>query len=66
MDILAKLGMEEDKLTSADTRERERILKEIFKDREKSNKDKEMVGLNTLAKMAMEQSKKEKINDEEG
>jgi chaperonin GroES len=66
MDILSKLGIEEDKLEAANERELIKFLKEMLKDRAKDDKDLDMVGLNTLAKLALEQLKKEKINDEEG
>ena len=65
MDILSKLGIEKDKLETANEKDLLQFLKELIKDRAKEDKDLEMVGLNTLAKLAIEQLKKEKINDEE-
>jgi chaperonin GroES len=66
MDILAMLGIEKDKLETANEKDLLQFLKEMIKDRAKDDKDLEMVGLNTLAQLAIEQLKKEKINDEEG
>ena len=65
MDILAKLGIEEEKLEASTERELMKMLKEMLRDKDKDDKELEMVGLNALAKLAVEQLKKEKINDEE-
>ena len=65
MDILAKLGIEENKLEASTERELMKMLKEMLRDKDKDGKELEMVGLNALAKLAVEQLKKEKVNDEE-
>tara|TARA_R100001086_G_scaffold167601_1_gene91014 strand:- start:10 stop:894 length:885 start_codon:yes stop_codon:yes gene_type:complete len=66
MDLLSKHGLEEDKLEESNRKELTQFLKEMIKDREKETHDLEVLNLNALAKLALEQLKKEKTNDEEG
>ena len=66
MDLLSKHGLEEDKLEESNRKELIQFLKEMIKDREKETHDLEVLNLNALAKLALEQLKKEKVNDEEG
>jgi len=58
MELLTKIGTEEQKIDSDSRKELARILKDLIKDEGKNQNSKEMVGLNTLAKLAMEQLKK--------
>jgi len=66
MDLLSKHGLEEDKLEESNRKELTQFLKEMIKDREKETHDLEVLNLNALVKLALEQLKKEKTNDEEG
>jgi len=63
LDILAKLGMEDSKISAEDKRVRERILKDLIEQNSRDKKDLDMKGLEALVKLAIEQSKKEIGND---
>ena len=58
MELLTKIGTEEQKVDSDNRKELARILKDLIQDEGKNKNSKEMVGLNTLAKLAIEQLKK--------
>ena len=73
MDILAKVGIEEEKLSSEGRKAIEKLLKDLNREEQLDQRDKEMLALQTLSKMAVEgqkeldseKRKKEKTNDEE-
>ena len=59
MEILAKIGLSEAEQDALDEREIQRILKAIDDVTIKDQKEKELVAMNTLSKLAVEREKKE-------
>ena len=59
MEILAKIGLSEAEQDALDEREIQRILKAIDDVTLKDQKEKELVAMNTLSKLAVEREKKE-------
>jgi len=64
LDILAKLGIEENKLSAAGKKELEKNLMELQKSVDGDDRDKEMLALQTLSKLAIDQRKESKTGKE--
>jgi hypothetical protein len=57
MDVLAKVGIEEEKLSAEGRKAIEKLLKDLNRDSSIDQKDKEMLALQTLSKLAVESQK---------
>jgi len=64
LDILAKLGIEENKLSAAGKKEFEKNLMELQQSVDGDDRDKEMLALQTLSKLAIDQQKESKTGKE--
>ena len=57
MDILAKVGIEEEKLSAEGRKTIDKLLKDLNREKQLDQRDKEMIALQTLSKMAVEGQK---------